>query len=187
LIILKVYSIKIAIILSPIRVFKHIMVVKKTEVSPKKVAPKKVAPKKVVKPAAKKASKAGAPLAHGVGRRKTSVARAWLRRGKGDLIVNDIPFKEYFDTDVTRLDAAFPLTVVPHADKYDAHINIYGGGKHAQAGAVKLAVSRAFVAQDETLRPLLRKYGLLTVDARIKERKKYGQKAARRKFQFVKR
>ncbi len=158
------------------------MVVKKTEVSPKKAAPKKL-----VRSAAKKESKAGAPLAHGVGRRKTSVARAWLRRGKGDLIVNDIPFKEYFDTDVTRLDASFPLSVVPHADKYDAYINLYGGGKHAQAGAVKLAVSRAFVAQDETLRPLLRKYGLLTVDDRIKERKKYGQKAARRKFQFVKR
>lgn len=158
------------------------MVVKKTEVSPKKVAPKKV-----VKPAAKKVSKAGSPLAHGVGRRKTAVARAWLRRGNGDLIVNNIPFKEYFDTDIARLDASFPLTIVPHADKYDAHINLYGGGKHAQAGAVKLAVSRAFVAQDEALRPLLRKYGLLTVDDRVKERKKYGQKAARRKFQFVKR
>lgn len=151
----------------------------KTETKPKK-AP-------VTKAKSKTRAKAGAPLAHGVGRRKTTVARAWLRRGKGDIIVNDRDYKEYFDTDITRLDAATPLRVVPHADKYDAHININGGGKHSQAGAVKLAIARAFVSQDEELRPLLRKHDLLTVDSRVKERKKYGQKAARRKFQFVKR
>ncbi len=152
---------------------------KKTETKPKK------APTIKAKPRTK--AKAGAPLAHGVGRRKSTVARAWLRRGKGDIIVNDLDYKKYFDTEVTRLEAATPLRVIPHADKYDAHININGGGKHSQAGAVKLAISRAFVSQDEELRPLLRKHGLLTVDSRVKERKKYGQKAARRKFQFVKR
>lgn len=154
------------------------MIAKKTEAAPKAASVK-------AKPRTK--VKAGAPLAHGVGRRKTCVARAWLRRGKGDIIVNKMSFKDYFDTEMTRLEAALPLQVVPHANKYDAHINIAGGGKHAQAGAVKLAISRALVAQDETVRPLLREHGLLTVDARVKERKKYGQKAARRKFQFVKR
>lgn len=160
------------------------MIAKKTETKPKKAT---LAPK-IKKTTTKTAkTKLGAPLAHGVGRRKSSVARAWLRRGKGDIIVNNLNFKEYFDTEITRLEAAMPLSVVPHADKYDAHINICGGGKHSQAGAVKLAISRAFVSQDETLRPVLRQHGLLTVDSRIKERKKYGQKAARRKFQFVKR
>ncbi len=153
--------------------------VTKTETKPKK-AP-------TTKAKSRTKTKAGAPISHGVGRRKTTVARAWLRRGKGDIIVNDRDYKEYFDTEVTRLEASTPLRVVPHADKYNMHININGGGKHSQAGAVKLAIARAFVAQDEELRPLLRKNDLLTVDSRVKERKKYGQKAARRKFQFVKR
>lgn len=161
------------------------MIAKKTEAKPKKATLAPKTKKTTTKTTTK--SKLGTPLAHGVGRRKSSVARAWLRRGKGDIIVNNLNFKEYFDTEVMRLEAAMPLRVVPHADKYDAHINICGGGKHAQADAVKLAISRAFVAQDETLRPVLRQHGLLTVDSRIKERKKYGQKAARRKFQFVKR
>lgn len=156
---------------------------KQIETKPKKVAVTKPAKKVNVK----KRVKLGAPLAHGVGRRKTSVARAWLRRGKGDIIVNDLDFKTYFDTEVTRLEASSPLRVVPHADKYDAYININGGGKNSQAGAVKLAISRAFVEQDNELRSLLRKHDLLTVDSRVKERKKYGQRGARRKFQFVKR
>lgn len=157
------------------------MIAKKTETTATKKAPSTKA-----KPRVKKATP-GATLAHGVGRRKSAVARAWLKRGKGDIIVNGLNYKEYFDTAVTRIDASMPLSIVPHADKYDAHINISGSGKVAQAGAVKLAISRAFVAQDAELRPLLRKSGLLTVDSRLKERKKYGQKAARRKFQFVKR
>lgn len=156
------------------------MIAKKTETTIKK------APTTKAKPRIKKTT-SGASLAHGVGRRKSAVARAWLKRGKGDIIVNGLNYREYFDTAITRMDAAMPLSIIPHADKYDAYINISGSGKVAQAGAVKLAISRAFVAQDAELKPLLRKNGLLTVDSRVKERKKYGQKAARRKFQFVKR
>ncbi len=132
-------------------------------------------------------TKAGAPISHGVGRRKSSVARAWLRRGAGRITVNGRDYKEYFDTEITRIEAETSLKVVPHGDKYDVEINISGGGVHSQAGATKLAIARAFVAQDEELRPALRQRGLLTVDSRVKERKKYGQRGARRKFQFVKR
>lgn len=132
-------------------------------------------------------TKAGAPLAHGVGRRKSSVARAWLRRGKGSILVNNRDYKEYFETDIARLEAATPLKVVPQGDKYDLEINVKGGGTHSQAGAVRLAISRAFVEQNEELRSVLREHGLLTVDSRVKERKKPGQPGARRKFQFVKR
>lgn len=132
-------------------------------------------------------TKSVAPLAHGVGRRKSSVARAWLRRGNGTILVNNRDYKEYFETDTARIAAETPFKVVPQADKYDVCINVQGGGTHSQAGASSLAISRAFVKQNEELRLVLRSHGLLTVDSRVKERKKPGQKGARRKFQFVKR
>ncbi len=128
-----------------------------------------------------------APVAHGVGRRKSAVARVWLRRGNGTMTVNGKDYKNYFDTEMTRIDVSIPLKSVPAALKYDFEANVTGGGTCAQAGAVKLGIARALVAHEEEVRPLLRKLELLTVDARRKERKKYGQKAARRKFQFVKR
>lgn len=128
-----------------------------------------------------------APLANGVGRRKSSIARVLIRRGKGNITVNGKPFIEYFDTDVARQAAQLPFAVLPISANYDADANVIGGGMTAQADAVKLGIARAFAAYDETARPLLREHKLLTVDARRKERKKYGQKAARRKFQFVKR
>lgn len=127
------------------------------------------------------------PIAHGVGRRKSAVARAWLRRGAGKITVNGLDFKTYFDTDFSRRSASMPFLVCPVGTNYDVEINLAGGGKFGQADAVKLAIARCFVLLDETLRPLLRQHGLLSVDDRLKERKKYGQKAARRKFQFVKR
>ncbi len=126
-------------------------------------------------------------LAHGVGRRKSAVARAWFRRGSGKIRVNKHGIKEYFDTKIDVQMAETPLRVVPMSSNYDVKVTVRGGGKVAQADAVKLAISRAFLQTDETLRPLLRKHNLLTVDAREKERKKPGQKGARRKFQFVKR
>ena len=131
--------------------------------------------------------KKGAPLSHGVGRRKKAVARVFLRRGNGKITVNGKDYTNYFDTELMRLDAATPLRVVPVAMSYDFDVNVNGGGLYAQAGAVKLGISRAFVAMDEDLRVTLRQSRLLTVDSRVKERKKYGQKAARRKFQFAKR
>jgi small subunit ribosomal protein S9 len=132
-------------------------------------------------------TKSVAPLAHGVGRRKSSVARAWLRRGKGSILVNNRDYKEYFETDTARIAAETPFKVIPQAELYDVHINVQGGGTHSQAGASSLAISRAFLKQNEELRAVLRSNGLLTVDSRVKERKKAGQKGARAKFQFVKR
>jgi small subunit ribosomal protein S9 len=145
-------------------------------------APK--APAVAKAPKAKKASLP--PLAHGVGRRKSSVARVWLRKGSGKIRVNGKDLIEYFDTEITRLAASTPLRIIPGI-AYDFDANIVGGGRTGQADALKLGIARALVSIDEELRPKLRENNLLTVDSRIKERKKYGQKAARRKFQFVKR
>ena len=128
-----------------------------------------------------------APLAHAVGRRKSAVARIWLRRGKGGIVVNGKDYVEYFDTETTRLAAALPLSIYPKSSLYDVEVNVCGGGLSAQADAIKLGISRAYLETNEELRPLLKEYKLLKVDSRVKERKKYGQKAARRGFQFVKR
>lgn len=131
--------------------------------------------------------KKNAPLGHGVGRRKSAIARVWLRRGNGKIVVNDKQSDVYFNTEVTRSEAARPFEVAPMSSSYDVFARVHGGGLCAQAGAVKLGIARAFLDIDATLRPVLRQNDLLTVDARNKERKKFGQKGARRKFQFVKR
>jgi small subunit ribosomal protein S9 len=127
------------------------------------------------------------PLAHSVGRRKTSVARIWLKKGSGNLVVNGQAYEKYFDTDVSRLEATKPFQIVPVTQSYDIDAYVNGGGKTGQAGAVKLGIARALLELDEGIRRTLREHGLLTVDSRQKERKKYGQRGARRKFQFVKR
>jgi len=127
------------------------------------------------------------PLAYGYGHRKTARARVWLRRGAGQFIINGKEMKDYFDTEITRLDAATPFRVVPVGQNYDVEANVSGGGKCGQAGAVKVGIARALLQIDESLRPTLRQHDLLTIDARQKERKKYGQRGARCKFQFVKR
>jgi small subunit ribosomal protein S9 len=126
-----------------------------------------------------------APVAHGVGRRKKTVARVWLRKGNGKMVVNGRPYEEYFDTEYTRLNVTTPFRVCEQFKNYDVSANITGGGVCAQSDAIKLGIARAIVSIDESARLELRKHGLLTVDSRVKERKKYGQKAARRKFQFV--
>lgn len=138
-----------------------------------------------IKVSADKISKV--PVAHGVGRRKKSVARVFLRHGTGLLKVNDLDYTKYFDTDVSRASASYPFVVCDAAGAYDVEVNVQGGGKCSQADAVKLGFARALVEHNAELKPVLRQGGLLTVDSRVKERKKYGQKAARRKFQFVKR
>ena len=157
-----------------------------------KAAPKKVAPKPEVKakPAEVKAKPKAEiipPLGHGVGRRKSSVARVWLKRGKGSLIVNGKKFTTYFDIESNRIEAYKPFVILPAAKDYDVEVNVYGGGVNSQAGAVRLGISRALLQANESFRSILRKNGLLTVDDRVKERKKYGQPSARAKFQFVKR
>ncbi|HEV2601301.1 MAG TPA: 30S ribosomal protein S9 [Candidatus Babeliales bacterium] len=131
--------------------------------------------------------KAGAPISHGVGRRKCSIARVWLRKGTGQVTVNGRTVENYFDTVFNRADAVVAFTVIGDATKYDADVNVIGGGVCSQAGAVRLGIARALVATDESYRKALRANDLLTVDSRQVERKKYGQPGARRKFQFVKR
>ncbi|MGE0206775.1 MAG: 30S ribosomal protein S9 [Candidatus Babeliales bacterium] len=131
--------------------------------------------------------KKGSPLAEGVGRRKKSVARVWLRKGTGSIKINNRDYQTYFDTETARLEAAKPFQVIPAAMNFDVEAIIQGGGLKGQSGALKVGIARALLAVDEDLRPTLREHGLLTIDSRQKERKKYGQKAARRKFQFVKR
>ena len=124
---------------------------------------------------------------HGVGRRKSAVARVWMKPGKGKIVVNGKKYQEYFDTENSRLRVELPFKATGQGNKFDVSVNIFGGGMRGQADAVKLGISRALLSSDEGFRKVLRQYKLLTVDSRVKERKKYGQRGARAKFQFVKR
>lgn len=176
---------------------KETQVSKTPKATPKapKVAPKvtketkevKAAPAKAAPKAPKLKKSTNAPLSHGVGRRKSSIARVWIKPGSGNLTVNDKDYTQYFDTLVTRKNAFLPFSVYAESAKFDASVNVCGGGLCSQADAVKLGVARALVEMNPEIKPLLKEHSLLTVDSRLKERKKYGQKAARRKFQFVKR
>jgi len=134
-----------------------------------------------------KSASPGKPQLHGVGRRKSAVARVWIKPGRGAIVVNGKDYKTYFDTENSRLKIDLPFKVTGQSNKFDVSVNIFGGGMRGQADAVKLGISRALLSFDERLRKILRQYGLLTVDSRVKERKKYGQRSARAKFQFVKR
>ena len=122
-----------------------------------------------------------------VGRRKSSVARVYVKPGQGKITVNGKDYKDYFDTTLSCLKVASPLKVTNLDTLKDVYINVFGGGLKSQADAAKLGIARVLLASNEQFRLTLRKHNLLTVDSRVKERKKYGQKAARRKFQFVKR
>jgi small subunit ribosomal protein S9 len=123
----------------------------------------------------------------GTGRRKTSVARVFLRAGKGDITVNHRPFENYFQTEAARTTVRQPLLATETADKFDILILCDGGGVTGQAGAARLGIARALIEFNSELRPKLKQLGFLTRDARIHERKKYGQKGARKRFQFSKR
>lgn len=129
---------------------------------------------------------AAAPF-HGVGRRKEAIARVWLKHGKGKITVNDKDVDTYFDTDFTRTAIRAALVTTDKLKDFDIKVNLTGGGPRGQADAAKLGIARALLNVDENLRPALKKAGLLTVDSRVKERKKPGQRGARAKFQFVKR
>ena len=124
---------------------------------------------------------------YGTGRRKTSTARVFLRPGTGTLIINRKTFEQAFPTEAHRNQIKQPLAVTETADKFDVLATIAGGGIAGQAGALRLGIARALVEYNIELRPRLKKEGFLTRDARIKERKKYGQKGARKRFQFSKR
>jgi small subunit ribosomal protein S9 len=128
-----------------------------------------------------------APQFIGTGRRKTAVARVRLATGTGKIVVNGRPFENYFAVESQRMTAAQPLTVTGLADKYDAQIKVSGGGPDGQAGAVRHGLARALLTVDANLRAILKSEGFLTRDSRMRERKKYGQPGARKRFQYSKR
>jgi small subunit ribosomal protein S9 len=123
----------------------------------------------------------------GTGRRKTSVARVRIAPGTGKIVINHRPFETYFPTDTQRATVTQPLTITGTTGKLDVKVNVQGGGPIGQAGAVRHGISRALLKFDANLRPALKKEGFLTRDPRERERKKYGQPGARKRFQFSKR
>ncbi|MGA9213534.1 30S ribosomal protein S9 [Kaistella sp.] len=126
-------------------------------------------------------------IVHKIGRRKTSVARVYVRPGSGVITINKKDSKEYFGTDVLVYKVNQPFLLTETVGQYDVTVNVFGGGITGQAEAIRLAISRAMCEINEENRLLLKPHGLLTRDARMVERKKPGQKKARKKFQFSKR
>lgn len=124
---------------------------------------------------------------HKIGRRKTAVARVYVTEGKGNITVNKRELASYFPTATLQYKVKQPFTLTENQDNYDVNINVYGGGITGQAEAIRLAISRALCEIDEENRTSLKPEGLLTRDPRMVERKKFGQKKARKKFQFSKR
>jgi len=124
---------------------------------------------------------------YATGRRKSSVARVWLTPGEGKILINRKAIEEYFPRPTHKVLVISPLRLLGAEAKYDVWANVRGGGATGQAGAIRLGISRALLSVDNNLRGQLRKAGLLTRDPRVKERKKYGQKGARARFQFSKR
>ena len=124
---------------------------------------------------------------YGTGRRKKSIARVYLVPGKGNITINKRTIDEYFGLETLKVIVRQPLTLTETVDKYDVLVNVHGGGYTGQAGAIRHGISRALLQVDADYRPALKKAGFLTRDPRMKERKKYGLKAARRAPQFSKR
>lgn len=124
---------------------------------------------------------------YGTGRRKTSTARVYLRPGSGNIKVNRRSFETYFPNETLRMIIRQPLRLTENAENFDVLVNVRGGGSAGQAGAVRHGITRALLDFNSDLRSVLKKEGLITRDPRQKERKKYGQKGARKRFQFSKR
>jgi small subunit ribosomal protein S9 len=124
---------------------------------------------------------------YGTGRRKTSTARVYLRPGAGNVQVNHKSFETYFPNETLRMIIRQPLNLTETVGKFDVLANVAGGGPAGQAGAIRHGITRALIDYNADLRPTLKQAGLITRDPRIKERKKYGQKGARKRFQFSKR
>ena len=124
---------------------------------------------------------------YGTGRRKTSTARVYLRAGDGAVKINRKPFEQYFPNETLRMIIRQPLQLTETTGKFDLLVNVKGGGPAGQAGAIRHGITRALMEYNSDLRPALKEAGLVTRDPRIKERKKYGQKGARKRFQFSKR
>jgi small subunit ribosomal protein S9 len=124
---------------------------------------------------------------YGTGRRKTSTARVYLRPGAGEVQINHKAFDRYFPNETLRMIIRQPLHLTETVNKFDILVNVNGGGPAGQAGAIRHGITRALIEFNADLRPTLKQAGLVTRDPRIKERKKYGQKGARKRFQFSKR
>jgi small subunit ribosomal protein S9 len=124
---------------------------------------------------------------YATGRRKTSIAKVWLTLGSGKVVINGRELKDYFPQPVLQILAIRPLTLTGSDSRFNVNVMVEGGGLSGQAGAMALGISRSLIKIDENLKPLLKKARLLTRDPRMKERKKYGQRSARARFQFSKR
>lgn len=124
---------------------------------------------------------------YGTGKRKTSTARVFLMPGAGQIVVNKVDYQEYFTQKTQQAMVLQPLELTENLEKFDVYVNVNGGGCSGQAGAIRLGLSRALIDFDRDLRSVLKKAGFLTRDPRIRERKKYGQPGARKRFQFSKR
>ncbi|MBN2396461.1 MAG: 30S ribosomal protein S9 [Candidatus Atribacteria bacterium] len=124
---------------------------------------------------------------YGTGRRKTAIAKVWLSPGKGNITINNKPYQTYFFTQSDQLAVEEPLRLANKLNDVDINVKVTGGGIAGQSGAVQHGISRALVDYDNALRPVLKKEKMLERDARMKERKKYGQRGARARYQFSKR
>jgi len=124
---------------------------------------------------------------NGTGRRKSSVARVFLKKGSGKITINGKDISAFFGRQTSIMIARQPLLLTNHADTFDVQVNVHGGGESGQAGAVRHGLAKALTHYEPELRPALKREGFLTRDSRVVERKKYGKKKARRSFQFSKR
>ena len=124
---------------------------------------------------------------YATGRRKTSGARVWLKPGAGNVTINKRSIDDYLKRETAKMIIRQPLELTETLGKFDIYVNVRGGGISGQAGAIKHGISRALLAVNPDFRPLLKKSGFLTRDSRVKERKKYGQPGARKRFQYSKR
>jgi small subunit ribosomal protein S9 len=124
---------------------------------------------------------------YATGKRKTSIARVWMKPGTGEITINKRTMDEYFGRPTSKMVVRQPLELTENIGKFDIDVNVCGGGPSGQAGAIKHGITKALLEVDPTLRDSLKKAGFITRDSRIKERKKYGRRGARRSFQFSKR
>jgi small subunit ribosomal protein S9 len=124
---------------------------------------------------------------YGTGKRKTSVARAWLRPGNGIITINNRTIEDYFGRETAKMVVEQPLVLTDTFGNFDVKVNVAGGGISGQAAAIRHGITKALLQFNPELRPMLKKAGLVIRDSRVKERKKYGQKGARARFQYSKR